>query len=308
MITKPMDILQQHPVRKSRLQKAAFRGAVQSYAESLGYSVTVEKGSFGSHNVVIGDPSKVKFLVTAHYDTCARMPVPNFITPCNVWLYLGYQLLVTAVMFIPPVILGYAAGWLLKDPFMGYWVGYLMLWVMIVLMVAGPANPTNVNDNTSGVVTALEIARSIPKIQRDRVCFVLFDLEEAGLIGSASYRKKHKQESDNQIVLNLDCVGDGDHILFVPTGKLKKDARRLNPMFTCCGQFGNKFITIRDKGLSVYPSDQANFPYGVGICALKKGKVGLYMDRIHTSKDTVLEETNVNLLRAALITYITCTD
>ena len=63
---------------------------------------------------------------------------------------------------------------------------------------------------------------------------------------------------------------------------------------------------VQEKGFSVHPSDQVNFPYGVGICALrKKGKI-LYLSRIHTPKDTVLEETNVNILRAALITFITC--
>ena len=51
--------------------------------------------------------------------------------------------------------------------------------------------------------------------------------------------------------------------------------------------------------------DQGNFPFGVGICALRRNKVvGLYMNRIHTSRDTILEETNVNILRAALTTLI----
>lgn len=308
MITKPMDVLQQFPVRKSKKQKQSFRDAVQSYAQKLGYTVAVERGGFGSRNLILGDPKTAKYLVTAHYDTCARLPVPNLITPCNFWLFLGYQLFLTLVMFLPAVALGLLIGWLTKDTYVGYWVGYLTLWAVIALMMAGPANKHNTNDNTSGVVTLLEIARSLPENRRDRVCFVLFDLEEAGLIGSSAYRKNHKSETDAQIVLNLDCVGDGDTIMFFPTKKLKKDRKRLNPMFTCCGQFGSKFISIRDKGFSVYPSDQANFPYGVGICALNKGKLGLYMSRIHTPKDTILEETNVNLLRAALVTYITCTD
>ncbi len=65
-------------------------------------------------------------------------------------------------------------------------------------------------------------------------------------------------------------------------------------------------MLVHEKGFSVYPSDQANFPYGVGICALRKKGEILYLSRIHTPKDTVLEETNVNILRAALITFITC--
>ena len=66
-----------------------------------------------------------------------------------------------------------------------YFLFVVLLWAAIVLMLIGPANSSNVNDNTSGVVTLLEIARSIPELHRKNVCFVLFDLEEAGLIGSA---------------------------------------------------------------------------------------------------------------------------
>ncbi len=308
MIQKPMDIVQQFPVRKKKQQKEAFRAAVQSYAQSLGYAVTVEKGSFGCHNVILGDPKTAKYLVTAHYDTCARLPVPNLITPCNFWLFLGYQLLVTAIMFIPPALVDVVVWTLTQDSYMGFLAGYLTLWIVLAMMMVGPANQHNANDNTSGVVTVLEMARSIPENRRDRVCFVLFDLEEAGLLGSAAYRKAHKKESDNQIILNLDCIGDGDHIMLFPTKKLLKDKKKLNPMYTCCGQFGKKYISIRDKGFSTYPSDQKNFPYGVGICALHKGKLALYLSRIHTPRDTVLEITNVNLLRASLLTYITTTE
>ncbi len=306
MIAKPMDIAELFPVRKNKHQKQVFRDAVCSYAGELGYAVTVEKGSFGSHNVIIGDPKTAEYLVTAHYDTCARFLFPNLITPCNVLLYIGYQLLITVLLFIPPVVLAFVAGLLSGDRMIGFWAGYPMLWVMLILMMVGPANKTNANDNTSGVVALLEIARSMPENRRGKVCFVLFDLEETGLMGSSSYRKAHKKETDRQIVLNLDCVGDGDHIMMFPTKRLCRDKKKLNPMFTCCGQFGKKDIAIRDKGASVYPSDQANFPYGVGICALNRGKLGLYMSRIHTHRDTVLDYTNINLLRSAIITYISC--
>lgn len=228
MIEKPMDVLQLFPIRRNKKQKEAFRAAVQSYLDKLGYSVAMEETSFGGINMVIGDSKIAKYLVTAHYEC-------------------------------------------------------------------------------SAVVTLFSIAESLPVIHREKVCFVLFDLEEYGLIGSASYRKTHKEETEKQIVLNLDCVGDGDHIVFFPTKKLKKDRRKLNPLYTCCGQFGNKFVTIRDKGFANYPSDQNKFPYGVGIAALRKGKLGLQLSRIHTKKDTILDQTNINILRSALITYITCT-
>jgi len=322
MLAKPMDVLMLFPVRKTKKQKQSFRNAVQSYVESLGYSCNVEKGSFGSHNIVIGDPEKAKYLITAHYDTCAHMPIPNLITPCNLWLFMAYQLFLVVLIFLFAILFG-VLGYMLISLFCvmlgDSWeeafifgkslipvISYFGVWVVLLLMMVGPANKKNANDNTSGVVTVLEIARSLPKNQRHKVCFVLFDLEEAGLIGSASYRKKHKKASDNQIILNLDCVGDGDHIMLFPTKKLKKNVQLRGLMYKCCGYFGPKSVVLREKGFSIYPSDQANFPYGVGICALHKGKLGLYLSRIHTKKDIILEETNVNILRAGLISMISC--
>ena len=306
MLTRPMDILSAFPVRKSKQQKQEFRDAVQSYLAQFGYSASVEKGSLGCRNVVIGDPETAQYLITAHYDTCARLPIPNLITPCNFWAFLGYQLVVMLLMLLVPAIPGALAGLLAGSFDVGYYVWFLCVWAVIALVMIGPANKHNANDNTSGVVTLLEIARSLPESQRGKVCFVLFDLEEAGLIGSAAYRKAHKKASDSQLVLNLDCVGDGDYIRFFPTKKLKKDRKKLTSLYKACGYLGKKDVLVHEKGFSVCPSDQANFPYGVGICALRKKGKTLYLSRIHTPKDTILEETNVNTLRAALITFITC--
>lgn len=305
MLARPMDVLELFPVRKTKVQKQAFRDAVQSYMEGLDYPVTIEAGSWGSKNIVIGDPKNANYLVTAHYDTPARLPFPNLITPCNFVPNVIYQLFVVLAILTISAALDVFVVSLGGIRSHTHW-GSSYIWIICLLMFFGPANPHNANDNTSGVVTLLEIARTMPENQRHRVCFVLFDLEEAGLIGSSSYRKAHKKETDNQIVLNLDCVGDGDHILMFPTKKLKKDRKKLTSLYKACGYFGTKSILVREKGFSVYPSDQKNFPYGVGICALSKSKFGLYLGRIHTKKDTVLEETNVNILRAALTSYICC--
>lgn len=300
----PMDVVKNYPVRKSKKQKQAFRADVTQWLQNLGYPVFEEEGSFHSCNLVIGDPQRARYLVTAHYDTCARLPFPNLITPCNFWTFLLYQIFICLMLMLPALAVGGLVGYLLHSFDIGYFLFVVLLWADIVLMLIGPANSSNVNDNTSGVVTLLEIARSIPELHRKNVCFVLFDLEEAGLIGSASYKKKHKREIPNQLVLNLDCVGEGDDIYFFPTAKLKKSKERLAPLQKLAGGYGKKSIAVRTKGFSIYPSDQSNFPYGVGICALKRGWAGLYLSRIHTPRDTVLDETNVNILRAALTTLI----
>ena len=305
MIVNPMDILKQHPIRKSKKQKRAFRSDVQLFAESLGYPVTFEKASFGARNIVIGDPKSAKYLITAHYDTPASIGIPNFLTPCNPVTYLIYQFVVVAVFILIAVLAGVIFG-LVSDNIELAKVGALTVyWAVLLLMMFGPANKSNANDNTSGVVTVLETARTMPENLRSRVCFVLFDLEEAGLIGSAAYRKAHKKESEEQIVLNLDCVGDGDEIVFFPMKKMRKDPKKLAWLYKAIGRYGDKTIDVREKGFATYPSDQKHFPYGVGIAAFHRKKwIGLYLCRIHTKRDTVLEETNVNILRACLTSLI----
>lgn len=305
MITKPMDVLEHYEIRKSKKQKQAFRAAVQSYAENLGYKVAVERGSMGSRNILFGDPDKAQYLVTAHYDTPASIGIPNFITPCNPVTFVLYQLL----LLIPFFLAAFVAGWLVslftEDTLLIFWAAYIAYFGMLFLLMFGPANRHTANDNTSGVVTVLEIAASLPENLRDRVCFVLFDLEEAGLIGSSAYRKAHKSATDRQIVLNLDCVGDGDEIVLFPMKKLKRDTPKRDELRKISGKYGKKSISIRERGFAYYPSDQKQFPYGVGIAAFRRAKgVGLYCSRIHTWRDTVLEQTNVNILRAAIISLI----
>lgn len=305
MLSTPMDVLEQFPVRKSKKQKQAFRDSVQAYAEGLGYSVTMEKGSMGAQNVLIGDPEKAAYLVTAHYDTCAHLPFPNFIAPCNLWAYLAYQLLIVGLFFLVSFVVALVIMLLTDDATLGFWGAYFAYFGMLFLMMFGPANKHNANDNTSGVVTVLEIARSLPENHRNKVCFVLFDLEEAGLMGSSAYRKAHKKATENQVILNLDCVGDGDHLVMFPTKKLKNNQNYMDAFGKICGTFGVKSLQLHQNGFSMYPSDQKNFPLGVGIAAFHKKKcIGLCCSRIHTNKDTILEQTNVNILRAALITLI----
>lgn len=305
MLNEPMDILKAHPIRKSRDQKEAFRADVQAYVKELGFETSVEEGKFGAKNIVIGDPKTAKYLVTAHYDTPASIGLPNILTPCNPVTFILWQVLLIGGLLLISVGVGMLVWFVTHVKALALIAAYVLYFGILILMMVGPANKSNVNDNSSGVITALEIARSLQANQRGKVCFVLFDLEEAGLVGSAAYRRAHKAETESQIVLNLDCVGNGDHIIFFPTKKAKKNADLMKQIHRLGGWFGKKHIQLKKDGFYTYPSDQRNFPVGIGIAAFHKAKfVGYYCDKIHTKKDIILEETNVNLLRAALITLI----
>lgn len=305
MLNEPMDVLKLHPIRKNKKQKEAFRADVEDYVKGLGYECKIESGKNGVNNIVIGDPKNAKYLVTAHYDTPASIGLPNILTPCNLLTFILWQVMLVGGLLLISVGAGLLMWYATSMKAAALFVGYVLYFGILILMMVGPANKSNVNDNSSGVITVLEIARTMPQIHRDKVCFVLFDLEEMGLIGSGSYRKAHKAESENQIVLNLDCVGDGDHIIFFPTKKAKKNEQLMQQIHRIGGWFDKKNISLKKDGFYTYPSDQKHFPLGVGIAAFhKKKRIGYYVAKIHTKKDTVLETTNVNLLRAALTTLI----
>ena len=302
MIVNPVDVLTQFPVRKSARQKQQFREAVCAYAATLGYDAREEKGRRNTRNLVIGDADQADYLITAHYDTPVRSLIPNATAPTNAFFSLGKILLITLLF----TAMGCFGGYLLYSGC--YLYGGLFIAIPLLyrpLVHCGPANKSNVNDNSSGVITVLEILSSLDPVLRKKVCFVLFDLEEAGLIGSASFRKAHPRSTDKQIVFNLDCVSDGDELLFFPSKALKQDAAFLNTLRRFAGSYGGKHIRIHDKGFHRYASDHRKFPRSVGIGAFHKKKgIGFYRTRIHTPKDTVFDETNINILRAYLISVI----
>lgn len=292
-------IFEKHQIRKSRKQKTAFIDYVQSTAASLGYDCRIEKGYLGARNIVVGDPDTARVVYTAHYDTCAVMPFPNFITPKCIWLFLLYQIAVGILMVgIPSALVAglffaLAACGIAANILLLYYLWLILLLAACWLIMAGPANRHTANDNTSGVTTLLDTMAALPSELRGEVAFVFFDLEEMGLFGSAGFASKHKRVTKNTLLINFDCVSDGKNILFV----LRKGAARYTEAIQAAFPSTETFTVETVSKGAIYPSDQANFARGVGVAALKKTKGGLlYMDRIHTNRDTVYMEENIAYL------------
>ena len=309
MLPQSMKIMEAFQVRKSKKQKEAFRAWLCGELEAAGCAPKVEEG-FAAKNVVAGDPDTAKVIFSAHYDTCAVLPIPNFITPRNMFFYICYQLLLVIPLFL---VVAVVEGILLALtvelhspvllPLMP--VTSIALCIFFVWwIIDGPANRHTANDNTSGVLTLLEIALSLPAEDREKVCFVFFDNEEKGLFGSAAFTRAHKRAKKSTLNVNFDCVSDGDSIQFFPGKALKQDdetLRQLEAAFT--GSREKRTEVVRGAGF--YPSDNRAFRRGVGVCALKKKKlIGYYMNRIHTSRDTVLDERNIELLRDGALRLI----
>lgn len=297
------ELLGPYEIRKTYAQKSAFIDWVRGFARENGIDVTVEESgkTVRSRNIILGDADKARTIITAHYDTCARMLIPNFSTPGCLPLFVLEQTLLTLMIGLGGWLAGHGAHALAEawiSPFMAGMLSALAgiagAMLVLLLMLAGPANPHTANDNTSGVLTVLLLAKKMK--DKPGTAFVLFDNEEKGLFGSQAFIKAHPQAA-RRFLVNLDCVGDGDTLLYtgMKAGMRMPQAKRLlAAMERIAPEYGMKTVS-GEFPKWIYPSDQMLFPRGTAFAALK-GKRILYMDRIHTAKDTMLEEKNIECL------------
>ncbi len=298
------EIIWRYLVRKNRRQKTDFIYRTKEVLEEQGYSVTIEQGGMTrSRNIVVGDVNQAKVIYTAHYDTCPMMILPNFVTPRNIPFYIIYQLILTILILGGGSLIGY-----LVSLFTNQAVGGLVTAGTILLfcyqIMAGIANPNTYNDNTSGVITLIEIALSLPREHRNKVAFVFFDNEELGLLGSSVFYKMHHKGLQNTPLINFDCVSDGDYILAIANKKMKKDTVIYDLMKMCLASKEEKTVEYLSAASTFYPSDQMKFKKYFGIAAVRKAPIlGYYLGRIHTPFDTVFDERNISLLSDAMVHF-----
>lgn len=304
------EVIKKYQTRKTRKQKNAFTEYLTGVCKRLGYDPRIEKGQLGAKNIVVGDVDSAKVIYTAHYDTAPVLPFPNLITPKNMLIYILYILaLSVAAVGIVFFVVGFGFGLLtaaietesLALRLIIKLVPRFLLIGLLLLMLLGPANKHTVNDNTSGVVTLIEIMNALPEEKRNQTCFVFFDLEEMGLFGSMGFYSKHKKELKQKLVINFDCVSDGSNMLFATSKKSRIHADAMKRAFasneSVCCEIAEKFV--------FYPSDNISFPMGVGVAAMTKSKFGfLYLGRIHTKRDIIFRAKNIEFLTAGAVRLI----
>ena len=302
-------IFEKFQVRKTRKQKTSFINFMRG---NIPNTKVEEGGLLKSRNIIVGDVTKADVVYTAHYDTCAKLPFPNFITPKNIPVYLLYNCAIAAcllclyyifftVLFTIITIIGILNIPVLS-PVLAFIASYLeflltpLLLLFLAFLYIGPANKTTVNDNTSGVITLCEIYDSLTEKERERVTFVFFDHEELGMFGSRFFRKKYKEETKDKLLVNFDCVSSGDTIMLVMSKKAgQKYGTKIKAAYE--GNENGKKISFESASKTFYPSDQSGFLHGVGVAAFKESKkFGLYMDKIHTKKDTEWDERNIEYI------------
>ena len=171
-----------------------------------------------------------------------------------------------------------------------------LFWSLFMLLMHGPANRHNRNDNTSGTAAVLSLAEKLSGVPG--VAFILFDDEEKGKKGSKAYAQYRPEVKSDRLVINMDCVGNGDTFIVGPT-----EAAMNDPLFPALSA-ALEGIGAKISERTCINSDQKSFDKGVGICACthKKG-IGYFTARIHTVKDTVASSENIEKLTDALAAF-----
>ncbi len=299
------EIDQRYPMRNSAAQKAAFR----AYALAEAGAVPArEEENEGHTNLVFGDPDTARVIFTAHYDTPRRGLLPNLMLVTNPALAWTYRLGTMIPLLLAPALAAAWGVWRLLDLDWALMSHRLLLlgvytavyFGLFYLMFRGPANKRNRNDNTSGTATVLGLVQLVGN--RAGVACILFDDEEKGKKGSKAFAKAHPEIKEKALIVNLDCVGNGDTHIFCGT-----DAAESDPLYGKLQQaMGDSGLSHRffPAGKASMNSDQKSFTKGVGVCACRrKPFVGYFTDRIHTARDTVADPKTVSRLAAALTAF-----
>ncbi len=307
------EILSKYEIRKSNKEKQAFIEYLRERLTKAGYrpeDIRVEekgKGICKSRNIVVGNPEKAKVLLGGHYDTCAWLPFPNLMAPTNPPLFWGYQVLLLIMIFGVAAVPGMVMGLISGSGGLAYYLFLLSLMLMMIQLLVGYRNKHTANDNTSGTITLTRILETLSEEDREKVCVIYFDNEEKGLLGSSFFYARHKKEVKDKLLINFDCVGDGDNLITLAKQKAEQDSDYENFVKTMkAGETEHdvKYVCKRVLPL-MFPSDQANFKKGIGVCSLKRSCLGFrYVARIHTGRDTICRKENIEYLTEAVQRFL----
>lgn len=301
MRTSIKTILEHYQVRKTPKQKQAFRTYLEGHAKEHGYDVHRQKYGKHGQNLIIGDPEQAKLILTAHYDT-----PPNFFMPLVA--SVGGIIPWTISQFIPviPILAVLAIPRIfIRNPLMSGIVSELLLIGYAIQMMAGIPNKHNANDNTSGVSLLVSLLEELPKEERDKVCFIFFDEEEKGLIGSGKFKKAYKERIKDVPLINFDCIANGKHFVFSAKKGFRQSVAHSKLQEALATLPEDRSYSYGTAWQHIYTSDQLHFKNSVGVAAAHDLPVaGPVLHRIHTGLDTKFDEGNIEELARLMVDLI----
>lgn len=290
-------------VRRKEKQKLEFRTWLVYTLKELGYTPKLESGESALNvggvvtNVVVGDIEKAKIVLAAHYDTGVRELLPPLICPTRPLTFLLYQMLFPLLVLVGSFLVSLAVTFPLNIPNMTLPLFLLLLAVALFYPKYGPDEKNNRNADTSGVVTLLEIAKALTPRYRGEVCFLFLDGGTQASKGAKRLRRAHPCLKEKPVFV-IDCVGEGDELLVLPSKASRWDGDLLDAINDNFGNSEKKTCFLKTDGQIIFPSDNAAFAHSVSVCACRK--VAGFGRCILPRGTKEIDEENVSLLRDGL--------
>ncbi len=314
-MTMNQDLIQQYdqsfaqkfPIRLKKTQKEAFLNHLESELQTRGYETErfITKALLKNHTLITKCKNpQVIFL--AHFDTPTIAPF--WMSP--IFRFFGHTRQYEGLIFLLLLIYGPS----LLANFFPEFAPLLRTVTNVMLLLFGLSlislfipNPSNREDNTSGIISLLALAdwlKDKPDL-RQHVQFAFLDNEELGLLGSNGLRR-HWQENrhpyQNAAIICLDCVTRGQ-IPLVVYHKQDQIAQKVAPYLQ------NHLPQTQVLNLRYLPlSDNYTFK-DLGAIDISYADVstipgGYYIPRIHSPKDNDFSSDNLMPLLNSLAEFL----
>ena len=277
--------------RFSRKDKKKFLKIIETELTELGYEV--EKKKFWRLLTSVNLETKndnPEYIFVAHYDTGTIMPFwMNWLMKL---IGINRQLLMIFILigFIKILIL-FVEGY---QPII---VTGLSGFIFIPLLLILVPNWKNYDDNTSGVISLLKLAKKFKENGLENSKFIFVDNEELGLFGSAAHKRyleKNNLISKDCKVISIDCVGGSGEIPLI----IKNSNSDYSKLFQ--DAIKNEFNECKIVRMILPASDNFSFKkYGaINISFVDKTIIpnGYYIRDIHSYKDGKIDLEKIDKL------------
>ncbi len=236
-----------------------------------------------------------EYIILAHYDTPTILP--PWIEPLVRIIGHTRILLLNLAILAILLIFGSLGGIL-------GWIGVL-LWASLLLMLI--PNPKNYNDNTSGVLGLLYLAKQIGANSeyRNKVQFVLVDNEELFLTGADHLRDIWNERGfpyQKAAIISLDCIGWGEIPVIVRNGDSELGEELIKA-------FQEKEEQSKLINLGIMPINDNYIFRDIGAIVITRmnpaqWKGGYYIKNIHLPLDNKIDMNKVAWVGDQVAAYI----
>lgn len=303
--------LDTYKTRFTRSKKDAFLEELKKDFNELGYEYSEIKGKkwlTKANDAVFGNLKGAKTVIVASYDTPEKKLMPKtayYPFNGNKTMSKDFWYTFFPMILLYFVILGLYVGMRRMDENSAF-LGAVSMLIMLTLaficymFIHGVGNKYNANRNTSGIICALEIAKELNKEQKKQVAFVFTDMNRKRYLGSEIFANILKKMNKSPLIIELDCIGDGDDFAI---GYLSGSKKAVLDIVS--KKYRKDFMIREIKGNSLIQNSLAPYAKAIKISAgTFESKGELCVMNTGTGKDKTIKEENIQTVKEILLQYL----